>query len=271
VLLLMRLAPPSLSSSVSSSLAACSSSGEGGWSGPALLGVVHILRNVAGNSAEVLANTSEALAACGRQIWAGLDHIALDAGTSSRHSGAGPRRRAAAAALVATEEENSRGSSSSFAAAPSQRPARGPEASSSDSTPRLTGSIATSPASVSHAATGAIERAPSVDQGNPQESDECECTSGAEVAYPSLEAPTPKQATVERDEDVEVEGSRQRSQSPDSSAVSSATDSPDPRKRCAEILSLFSLTLQALYQTDEALRQPEVFASEDAVPGSSSP
>lgn len=284
VLMLTRSAPPFASPHGPNGFMTCTSSMDSGWSqwsGPALLGVVHVLRNVAGNHDEVLKGSSEALAGCSRQVWEGLQGLASEAGTSSRRQSAGHHsNRGARARLPGTAPSYDRGQNAvtSDSASSSQAPRASGAAIEEDGTngrsissaaatiqrdsPRSTSTMSTTPAAVAHATTGAT------DFRNPQESDECECSEEALVEAQTLvETPLPKQQpSLQNVATAEVEDlSRQRSLSPDGSSTSAATESSAPRKRCAEVISLFSLAMQALYQTDESLRQPGVFTSEDAV------
>lgn len=252
---LMHVVPPF----PSSGSMLCGSSPEGGWNGPSLLGVLHVLRNVASNSAEVLENSSGALAAYGRQVWSSIEVLAREASSPSRRPGTGgPRRRP----TLANDKVIGGGSMPVDEDSP-REPSASSQATSGhgDSHQKPVGIIASS----SDVAVAQVPAA-ACESGNPQESDEY--TSGAEVGPASvglLETSVAKQATVESQEVIERETSRQRSESPEGSSSSSIADSSEPQKRCAEMIALFSLTLQALYQTDEALQQPEVFASEDAV------
>lgn len=231
-----------------------------GWPRQTLLGAAHVLRNVAGNQAEVLETSTDALAAYGRHLWAGIEGLAVEAFQAEPRR---PRRRptavnergAGASAAVLTGDEdalNGRSAGSAAATAPGDSPEPPP--------PRP----AAEPVATGRGAAGVGE--PVFDTGNPQESDEC--TSGAEVTA-LAEAREPKQPTVMNEEAVEVQNSRPRSASEDSSsppaAAAEALASAELRLRCAEVMALFSLVLQALYQTDEGLRQPGVFTSEDAV------
>jgi hypothetical protein len=64
---------------------------------------------------------------------------------------------------------------------------------------------------------------------------------------------------------AEAELSVLRNSDAEGGSSSSTVVVPDVRQRCAECFALFSVVLQAMHQTDEALRQPGVFASEEDI------
>lgn len=222
------------------------------WSsGELLVRVVHILRNVTSNHNEVLAASADVMAACGRGISAAIEvsgQQALSDSQPKANPGSRKRHGVGDRAPTARREE--------AIATESMDPHVG---FGGDLQP-----VSPSPLTTSSAASACSARAsPAVfDSGNPQESDEG--LSGAEFGALKETYP-PKQTVAESQHIAEVDDSRQRSPSPERSRALSLARSQDLQQRCAEQLALFSLALQALYQTDEALRQPGVFASEEAV------
>lgn len=129
---------------------------------------------------------------------------------------------------------------------------------------------------------------PRVDSGNPQESDEY--TSGAEVGPVSgstLQAPAKLVARSEGastllSPDAASQGDTARSHMTQSNVRVQSSESEDitpiaalgtradmtlldPLTRCAQLLALYSLVLQAIFQTDEALHQHSALASEEAL------
>lgn len=222
------------------------------WSSGALfVRVAHILRNVTSNHTEVLAASADAMAACGRGISAAMEvsgQQALHEIQRKAHLGSRKRHGVGDKATIAKRDEAN-------AAEPTMTQALLNSQSQIGSPPSLRNASSASASSSTRASPAVF------DSGNPQESDEG--LSGAEFGALG-DSNAPKQPAVET-EVAETEGSRQRSPSPEGSRALSIVGAQDLQQKCAEQLALFSLALQALYQTDEALRQLPVFASEEAV------
>jgi hypothetical protein len=218
--------------------------------------VVHILRNVTSNHSEVLAASAEVVAACGRSISSALEECGQQAlyDIQRKANPALRKRHAIGDKLTTTRRDEAIATESALV------PTELAGEAQTVSAPPLRSDSTTSASSSSARASPKV-----FDAGNPQESDEGQ--SGAE--FGALGEPhAPKQPTLETEQATETEGSRQRSPSPSAEGRSLAAaggHAQDLQQRCAEQLALFSLALQALYQTDEALRPPGVFASEEAV------
>lgn len=205
-----------------------------------LLGVLHVLRNVADNHEQVMVMTSEVFADCGDRLWAAL--------------------------MVPPSQE-----ASAVSASPG-----GAEAPSAASASRLRrrrpGAVAEEEVS-SHGASGSRLRrvAPSgpesqtvFDSGNPQESDEH--ASGAELAGTAFEK-TGRGGGVDvlpaqmLDSADRTAAEREHEAAGGDGEVAGASDLG---AQAAVNLELFSLAMQALFQSDGPLHQ-HAFASEEAI------
>lgn len=249
--------------------------------GRILLGALHVLRNVATNHAEVMSLSSEIFGECAQALWRDIESPAMDLTSmppvsegSSFSSRSSIRRRRAAASddsWLRHQTQSQHGAGGSSASNMRRRPSTNDHAQEDASPGASVVNNAPDPG-----------RAWQGDGGNPQESDEH--TSGAEFgpvtgdskpagcggkdgvdAVVGVISSERGQETVEQDGSTNIEADRKPGESSGttcSTAPQSEVSVVDQNSRSAELIGLYSLVLQSLFQSDDSLKQTALMPEE---------